>query len=432
MTRNYSPERRRHIQSHVLIAGAGAAGQMAAFSLRRQGIDHVLIEGRNRPDGRIKTNTKGSHPIEEGAEFLHGTHTITHRLAAFFKKRLIPFTLPERQHLDDHFADSSDNIPTGAALLSILKEAALQEDIDPVNTSVSELIDRLDSDIVRNRRFCKRILANDIAGDISTLSVAGLLDNSCSGFGNNYRFADGYGSLLKSLRGNSPLFLNHPIEKISHDAAGVTIDTQRATFHGRYAIITLPLGVLQSRMIKFRPVLSDSKQRAIDAIAPGEACKMIFQMDDVLDTRLQAMIETTLDSQLWWPSQWGLTTKDRCITALVAGNAARRYAHMSDEEATHEALTQLGSMIDKRLVPRVVESRIVQWHEENFTRGSYSYIPVGVDPSVRTDLARSEGALYFAGEAVSSQPGTVHGALESGLHAARAVRKRSMQHVLHI
>jgi hypothetical protein len=96
------------------------------------------------------------------------------------------------------------------------------------------------------------------------------------------------------------------------------------------------------------------------------------------------------------------------MTALMAGNAANRYAAMDDDDAVYEALTQLGSMFGKRFVNHAKKTSVERWHHDPFSRGSYSYIPVGVDPSVRRQLAAAEcgGVLQFGGEATSSQPGT--------------------------
>ena len=80
----------------VLIAGAGAAGQAAAFSLRRHGVDHA-DRGAQQAGWSHKTQTDGMFPIEHGAEFVHGSQVITHRLAAHFGKRddSVP---PEQQY----------------------------------------------------------------------------------------------------------------------------------------------------------------------------------------------------------------------------------------------------------------------------------------------------------------------------------------------
>ena len=65
------------------------------------------------------------------------------------------------------------------------------------------------------------------------------------------------------------------------------------------------------------------------------------------------------------------------------------------------------------------------WHKDPFSAGAYSYIPVGgVD--AEAELARPlEDTLFFAGEATNSDGhfGTVHGAIATGLRAAKEIRQ---------
>ncbi|MEZ5380657.1 MAG: FAD-dependent oxidoreductase [Microthrixaceae bacterium] len=63
------------------------------------------------------------------------------------------------------------------------------------------------------------------------------------------------------------------------------------------------------------------------------------------------------------------------------------------------------------------------WSQDPWAHGSYSYLPVGASPRLRTNLARPiDNRLFFAGEATDSDnPSTVHGANASGLRTARAV-----------
>jgi monoamine oxidase len=75
---------------------------------------------------------------------------------------------------------------------------------------------------------------------------------------------------------------------------------------------------------------------------------------------------------------------------------------------------------------RVPEPRAMirtSWSADPWARGSYSFLPVGADPTLRTALAQPiDGRLFFAGEATSSAaPATVHGALESGRRVAAEV-----------
>ncbi len=67
---------------------------------------------------------------------------------------------------------------------------------------------------------------------------------------------------------------------------------------------------------------------------------------------------------------------------------------------------------------------MTRWAEDPFALGSYSYLAVGSSPADRDALAEPiDDRLLFAGEATSSggYPGTVHGALRSGVREAERV-----------
>lgn len=60
----------------LLIIGAGTAGLMAAHAVRAHGFPVTLLEARARIGGRVWTDRTISgaagHPVEFGAEFIHG------------------------------------------------------------------------------------------------------------------------------------------------------------------------------------------------------------------------------------------------------------------------------------------------------------------------------------------------------------------------
>ncbi len=62
----------------TLVIGAGMAGLTAAQDLFGAGEKVVVLEARDRIGGRIITDrTFASHPVEHGAEFIHGDRAPT-------------------------------------------------------------------------------------------------------------------------------------------------------------------------------------------------------------------------------------------------------------------------------------------------------------------------------------------------------------------
>ena len=75
----------------------------------------------------------------------------------------------------------------------------------------------------------------------------------------------------------------------------------------------------------------------------------------------------------------------------------------------------------KRLTP--ISYFITRWIKNSHQRGSFTYLPFGVDPTIFEVLARPvDNKLFFSGEATSvTDPGTVHGAYLSGIKAAKQI-----------
>ena len=71
-------------------------------------------------------------------------------------------------------------------------------------------------------------------------------------------------------------------------------------------------------------------------------------------------------------------------------------------------------------VPDPTGFLVTRWGQEQFTRGSYSIVPVDASYDDHTTLAEPVGdRLFFAGEATNTKyPSTVHGAYLSGVREA--------------
>jgi monoamine oxidase len=77
----------------IAVLGAGMSGLSAAFLLAKSGHDVVVLEGRDRPGGRVHTVRQGFNDgmfAEAGAMFLPGHHTLTIGYASFLHLDLVP------------------------------------------------------------------------------------------------------------------------------------------------------------------------------------------------------------------------------------------------------------------------------------------------------------------------------------------------------
>ena len=73
---------------------------------------------------------------------------------------------------------------------------------------------------------------------------------------------------------------------------------------------------------------------------------------------------------------------------------------------------------------RLLEAEYIHdWQSDPFSRGAYSYGKVGADGAQEALASPVENTLFFAGEATDTggHNGTVHGAVASGVRAAREI-----------
>ena len=77
------------------------------------------------------------------------------------------------------------------------------------------------------------------------------------------------------------------------------------------------------------------------------------------------------------------------------------------------------------VMEKLVRALAFDWQEDELSRGAYSWVPVRSMKAQRA-LAKRVGPLHFAGEATDFDGacGTVHGAIATGIRAAREVSAR--------
>ena len=110
------------------------------------------------------------------------------------------------------------------------------------------------------------------------------------------------------------------------------------------------------------------------------------------------------------------------LLAFHGGNSGRRLDAMGDAEIGREGMAVLRKLFGEK-VPDPKQVIASHWGQDAFSRGTYSFIPVGATPADYDVMAEPvAGKLYFAGEATNRRdPATVHGAYLSGRREGRRV-----------
>jgi monoamine oxidase len=426
-------------EADVLVLGAGAAGISAARALRDAGLTVTVLEARPRIGGRVDTDhSLAPHPVELGAEFIHGERAVTWAHLDRFGFAAIPDANHGFYHVHGQlFHDAEAPVPPSEGMLRAMKARAREHlAAGKPDLSVADFLDRQKDYPFRpsfksTRLLLNNLIASEKGADLDTMGLTGLLEHDFSGYGEgNYRIREGYARLLGRLAEGLDIRLRQAVRRVEWGRRGAIVQTRKASFAARHVLVTLPLGVLQAGDVRFRPALPGRKRRAIEGVGSASVCKVILRFRQRFWSDYLAVLSTTGATQVWWPSGWGRPDAAPVLTALVGGGDARRLSALGKKGALAEALATLGGMFGKDLRNIFEEGRVVRWHRKRYSKMGYSYLPVGGSAVLRERLAEAlPPTLFFAGEATNArQPSTVHGALESGARAAReilAVRGRS-------
>jgi monoamine oxidase len=433
--------RRLPVRADVIVIGAGAAGVFALRELAGSGLTAIGLEARNRIGGRIFTRrTLARHAIELGAEFVHGTDNIVHRLVAEYGLTLVPHVGEAYSWWDGKLVPDSQ-LPR-PPLLVLHEVRGLAERLRragrgnmplPEFLKTPELSEILARSSVTHR-YIEQLIKNDHSVEPTALTLEGWLEPDVTGFEANFRIDEGYSALLHRAAEAACLDIrfNRPVQRVEWEPGSVTCFARNMVLQSRAAIVTLPLGVLQHGDVEFDLPLPRPKTDAIQSLRPGKAFKMHTSFRALRGGKPfwpedMAFLTSALDSQLHWPTSLRRRRGQRhLLTHLVGGDAADRFGLHPDPPGA--MLNQLIHMFaNERIRDLFVRAEWRVWHADHFSRSGYSAFPDDADEDARQMLGLPvSDTLFFAGEAVGvpGQPGkvaSVHGAIESGMHCARDV-----------
>eukprot|EP00455_Lapot_gusevi_P054516 TRINITY_DN8750_c0_g1_i5.p1 TRINITY_DN8750_c0_g1~~TRINITY_DN8750_c0_g1_i5.p1 ORF type:complete len:311 (-),score=52.68 TRINITY_DN8750_c0_g1_i5:111-1043(-) len=277
-----------------------------------------------------------------------------------------------------------------------------------------------------------RAQEDETGGSLEKLS-AQYFDSDKRQHGRDVFLPNGYDQIHQNLAVGLDIRYNTPVRKITYrdqPDRKVLLNTDQGDFTADFVVVTVPLGVLQSNMITFHPALPSTRTSALARLQMGSINRVILEFKTRFwpEDRFYIGVDggTTPATRGRFSYFYCLHkyTKKPIIHAVAVGEYAESIATLSDTAVVAEVVGVLSKLFPGA-VGEPVKSVVIRWTNDPFSRGAYTFAPVG---ATDRDFDRTGGhedqKVWFAGEHTSRQyRGTVYGALISGLNTAQDLFK---------
>ena len=422
-------------KKRIVVIGAGISGLSAAKTLAGYGHTVIVLEARTRIGGRIATSSLWADtPVDLGAAWIHGPQgnpitTIAKAIGAPMATTAADSQIiygVNGKVLDAAAASQLESLRTGIQRAVTSAQDALSTDISL--RAAIEAGTQWPQRSVADQAFMRYLINSDYEqeyGGSSTSLSAMWFDSDTELPGEDLLFVKGYKAVSDFLARGLNIQLGEIVRRISVQGGIVYVNTQSHTFTADKVLITLPLGVLKSGSIEFIPRLPAAKTNAINRLGMGLLNKCILRFNRAFWAEKYDWLGYIPALNGRW-AEWISLSRQVGKPILVGFNAAdfgREIEHWTDTEIVSSGMETLRRIYGPG-TPDPIAYQITRWASDPFAYGSYSYLPVGATPALRTDLAAKVGqTIFFAGEATHRQyPATVHGAYLSGIRAAGEIQ----------
>jgi monoamine oxidase len=416
--------------THFVIVGAGAAGLMAARELARVGQKVTVLEARERCGGRIDPLPveQFGYPAEGGAEFVHGEAPVTSAVLREAGLSLAPVAGRRWGVRGGKLAPNGPGLPHADRLRLALAELKTDLPIaEFLNTHFAGL------QYAELRRTLTRMTEGYDAADPARAGTFALRDEWMNeGLGPARRIVEGHGALIAFLasecrRLGGAIRLGAAVTAIEAGGGRIAARCNDGAIHeADAAIVTVPIPLLRDIAL---PPDARAKAAAGSHIGFGNVVKILLRFStkwwadhsghnlaDLSFLFADAIVPT------WWTQH---PSRHPVLTGWYSGPKADRVPLLAPSEFVRLGLTSLAQAFDltfERLTSELVAAAAINWGNDPFARGAYSYATPKTRQALAT-LKRPDGLVLFSGEALyeGRDMGTVEAALASGRETAHTI-----------
>lgn len=459
-------------EEQIAIIGGGIAGLTAAYKLNKKGISTCIYEGRDRPGGRIHSDSfKEGHSYEQGATFIDEDQIAVIGLAKELGVNLTKRGFGSRK-ITVISMEETQKTKTLISELKTLKKAlkALNNQIDWNNQILLDkknneqranpLLPFLDNFSPFSKNFIQTYLEDEVGIAIEKISVyaipellnltkdylelfkyktSQMVPNAAiDKLAFEYTVVGGTSCLVNSLASklnSKTIHLNHILTHIEKkDQYLLTFllpDGKNEIIKADRVIMTLPFSTLRNVNIADSVGLTDLQKKAIQTLPYGTNSKIGIPLSkDIFNDMLYYL---NFDEKICgWPG-------GNSLTLMVNGETGK---NLDEKQALPIFKAQCNYIFQNYGAVPNGAPVIKNWSQDPFSLGSYSaisfpgsYSPISTEvdvslfvpskiPGLRGMNAFAEpigNSLFFAGEHTRVDSGFMNSAVESGTTAAKLV-----------
>jgi monoamine oxidase len=456
-------EPRPQSAKRVIIIGGGIAGLVAAFELRRQGHEPLVLEAQHRVGGRVRTIRDFAPGLyaEAGAMRIPRVHDLTLAYCQLFGLPMRPFVMGNPRtlvHINGERmtvaeADANpDKLPfdladhergkTWTALWNEATSEFRQRYEEGGQDTLDDLLKEYDQYSIREfltlRGFSEGAL--ELYGvmsfreaNMNAAVVEQLREIVGRSFEDMQEIAGGMDQLPNAFYEQLKPYVRFGAEvvAIDQDPSSVTVHYKstsgRFSVRGDFAICAIPFSVLRDIEVLNTP-FSREKQKAVRELNYNASTKILFQVRHRFWEHEDGIVGGTTVTDLpirriCYPSFSNPDDERGTLLASYTwGQDALRWGAMDAETMIEQALED-AAQIHPSVTTEFEVGAVQDWYGDPWARGAFALFEPEQQTRLQPAIVQPEGRIHFAGEHTSLYHAWIQGALESGIRAAKEIHE---------
>ncbi|MCE9501588.1 MAG: NAD(P)/FAD-dependent oxidoreductase [Leptospira sp.] len=414
----------------AIVLGGGLSGLYSAYLLNKTGIKVTVIEANKRMGGRIFSFSDADSNVtsELGGEWISDSHrNIKSVIRELDLKTIAHNVKPE-------FSIGTGNKSNPAGELSEKSKNLLQKVSGlyrNMGATQKRGLDKLDlfgylryQGIEKNDLELMNLRFSGYYGEnISHVSASRALSD-IPDLENSYsirnRISGGSSALILALQEklkDSEIISGDPVTEISQDQLSVTVKTLQARIiTADICICAIPANVISD--ISWTPELPKEKKLSALQLGYSRISKLSFNVSSETTGLKNFQITGNSPVRFLYPAS-DLNSGQQTISATAIGDLSEIFAGSGADEKKaflEECIARVGMSANAQI------SGItgIAWQDEPYIRGGIALFSPG-SFDIQSNLRKPFNRVFFAGEHLASQPGSMEAAITSAIEAVNSI-----------